>query len=131
MFASMLEIMRCWDEMFARMASSPRKGDALLPFWMFALGEGEFQPEELGELAREIGPEASEAYVTAAEILHERGKADGKAGLVLHLIRLKFGVVPGVVERQVMGSTVADLDVWAERVLNASRLEELPALNPR
>jgi hypothetical protein len=121
----MLDIMRCWDEMFARMAASPRKGDGLLPFWMFALGEGVFEPEELQELARSIGPEASEAYVRAAEILHERGKADGKAELIVHLVRLKFGVAPEVVQRQVESSTSEDLDRWAERVLRASGVEEL------
>ena len=69
--------------------------------------------------------------MTAAEILHDRGKADGKAELIFHLVRLKFGVVPEVVQRQVKGSTSEDLDLWAERVLKASEVEELPVFARR
>jgi hypothetical protein len=68
--------------------------------------------------------------MTAAEILQARslarGRAEGKAELILRLLQRKFGVVPEAIQQRVLMAASDELDVWADRILTASQLDELP-----
>ncbi|HTV20991.1 MAG TPA: DUF4351 domain-containing protein [Polyangiaceae bacterium] len=72
--------------------------------------------------------------MTAAEVLEAKGRAEGKvqgkiegkAELILRLVRLKFGEVPEAVRGRVVSAASEELDGWAERIITASTLDELP-----
>jgi hypothetical protein len=95
---------------------------------------GTVSPDWLqGFLAQEVGPEAEEAYMTAAEQLTreaaeralEKGRAEGRAELVLKQLMLKFGALSEEQTQRVRRASVEQLDRWAERVLNARSLAEV------
>jgi hypothetical protein len=54
-----------------------------------------------------------------------KGKAEGKAELVLKLLSLKFGDVSAETRQRVETASMDELDLWAERVLSAQRLEDV------
>jgi hypothetical protein len=63
--------------------------------------------------------------MTAAEILHAEGKVQGKAEVVLHQLRLKFGEVPEAVRQHIRNATSDELDRFAERIITAASLHEV------
>lgn len=54
----------------------------------------------------------------------EEGLAQGRAEVLLKLLRLKFGSLPESAEEKVRQASLEELDRWAERVLSAQSLEE-------
>jgi predicted transposase/invertase (TIGR01784 family) len=122
---ALMEVLRRWADILAEMGRHPDGLQALTAFWTYALLVGRMDRKELRELARSIGPIGSEAYMTAAEILHAEGKAEGKAEVVLHLLRLKFGEVPEAVRGRMMRADSDELDRFAASVLTAASLDEV------
>lgn len=59
----------------------------------------------------------------AAEQWKAEGKAEGKADLLLRLLRRRFGVVPESALERVLGAPDGDLDEWAENILDAPSLD--------
>ena len=55
----------------------------------------------------------------------ERGRAEGQAGIVLRLLELRFGPLPETARARVLGAPAAELEAWAEAVLEASSLDEV------
>jgi hypothetical protein len=54
-----------------------------------------------------------------------RGRRQGAQRLVLKQLGLRFGELPAAVVAQVEAAEVSELETWAERVLTASRLEDV------
>jgi hypothetical protein len=69
---ALMEVLRRWADILAEMGRRPDGLQALTAFWTYALLVGRMDLEELREQAQSIGPIGSEAYMTAAEILHRR-----------------------------------------------------------
>jgi hypothetical protein len=63
--------------------------------------------------------------MTAAEMLQAEGRAEGKAEVVLRLLRLKFGEVPEAVHQRVLSAASEELDLFADRVITVSSLDEV------
>jgi hypothetical protein len=90
-------------------------------------------PEDLRQLALQLGPAAQEAYMTAAQKLTEEsyargrseGKAEGKAELLIRQLGLKFGPLAQDVRERVLNAPSDLLDLWAERVITGSSLEDI------
>ena len=61
----------------------------------------------------------------------ERGKVEGKAEMLLTMLRQKFRGMSHVAEQQVRAASAAQLDAWAAAVLTATSLDELLAVAPR
>ncbi|QQP89192.1 Rpn family recombination-promoting nuclease/putative transposase [Skermanella sp. TT6] len=59
----------------------------------------------------------------AAEQWKAEGKAEGKADLLLRLLRRRFGDVPESTLERVLGAPDGDLDEWAENILDAPSLD--------
>jgi hypothetical protein len=91
-------------------------------------------------LERVAGPDAKETIVTAGERLIQkgvelgeargeaRGKQQGACGLLLRLLRKRFGRdVDSGVEQRLAAASADQIDTWAERVLSAQTLTELLA----
>ncbi|MCY3980274.1 MAG: Rpn family recombination-promoting nuclease/putative transposase [Alphaproteobacteria bacterium] len=55
----------------------------------------------------------------------ERGRVEGQAGIVLRLLELRFGPLPETARARVLGAPAAELEAWAEAVLEASSLDEV------
>ena len=55
----------------------------------------------------------------------EEGRAEGEANLLLKLLASRFGPLPAAVEARVRASSIADLEVFAERVLAAKCLDDV------
>jgi predicted transposase/invertase (TIGR01784 family) len=137
----LLDVLRRWVDVFAQVQRAPNGQEALVAFWEYALQVGDMRPKDLDDLAREIGPTASEAYVTAAEILQAEsmargiargreegkaeGRAEGKAEVILRQLRLRFGVVPEAVKQRILTAASDDLDIWADRIITAASVEEV------
>lgn len=54
-----------------------------------------------------------------------RGERNGARRLLLKQFRLRFSELPAAVVARVEAAEVPDLDVWGERVVTASRLEDI------
>ncbi len=57
----------------------------------------------------------------------ERGRREGQAGIVLRLLRRRFGGVPEAVRDRVRGASTVELETWADAVLEAATLDEVLA----
>jgi hypothetical protein len=96
-------------------------------------------PEALQALLeREIGPEAKDTIVTAGQQLIrqgieqgrqlgvEQGRQQGVQGLLLRLMRQRFGsLVDLQVEQRIATASVEQVEAWSLRVLSAASLAEL------
>ncbi len=55
----------------------------------------------------------------------DRCRRQGQASMLLQLLQTKFGLVDGSLEERVHGAQSGQLLEWANRVLNADRLEDV------
>ena len=87
------------------------------------------ETEELqGLLVREIGPEAKDAIMTAGQRLIEQGRQQGMQGVLLRLLRQRFGdAVNAQVEQHVAAASLEQVEAWTGRVLSAATLAEMIA----
>jgi hypothetical protein len=86
-------------------------------------------PQDLEGFVQQMGPKAVEAYMTGAQQLTARaraeGRAEGQVELLLKLLSHRFGELSPEVEERVRKASAKQLDVWAERVLSAASLQEV------
>ncbi len=54
-----------------------------------------------------------------------RGERNAERRVLLKLLRLRFGELPAAVVARIEAAEVPELDVWTERVITASRLEDV------
>ena len=66
-----------------------------------------------------------EAARQAYEQAYERGTTEGQRSLLLRLIVRRFGPQPAELAARVEAGSAADLERWAERVLEAASIEDL------
>ena len=96
-------------------------------------------------LVSELGPGGEEAFVTGAEQLREEGRMQGlerglergreegreegrragQARLLIKLLDLRFGAVAYGYAGRVHAADEAQVDQWAERVLDAADIDEV------
>jgi hypothetical protein len=60
-----------------------------------------------------------------ADQLIERGREEGQRTTLLKQLRSKFGKLPDAATARVNGAEVAELDLWLERILSASTLDDV------
>jgi hypothetical protein len=127
--ANLLDDLRRWIDVFGQVAQAPSGIEALSALLEYAFRVGDVLPEELRELALQLGPAAHEAYMTAAQRLtaeaEAKGRAEGKAELLLRQLGLRFGSLSEATRTRVLHAPPERLDVWAERVITAQNLEEV------
>ena len=90
-----------------------------------------------GLLPGDRGAEVEEAVMNWFEREVDRGRRDGERTgerrgernaerrVLLKLLRLRFGELPAAVIARVEAAEVPELDVWTERVVTASRLDDV------
>jgi hypothetical protein len=119
---------------------APAARDVLASALRYILETSRADPATLrGLLARQVGPEAAEEIMTTAEMLRRegeargkaQGRAEGKRGPLLLLLRQRFGRVPASAVARIDHADAAQLDLWFGRVLTASSIEAvLEAMQP-
>jgi hypothetical protein len=97
----------------------------------------------LHETVQRVAPEAEDAVMTLAEQLIQQGRTEGRAegrtegrtegraegraeatlGLLRRQLLIKFGMMPSRYESKLEAASEQQLDVWAERLLVADRIE--------
>lgn len=55
----------------------------------------------------------------------ERGRVEGERAVLERLLRRRFGQLPPVVAERLGRASAADLETWAENVLDAERLGDV------
>lgn len=96
--------------------------------WLMAL------PPHLEQSLRQritaIEGESHMQYVTSFERLAkeegvQQGVQQGRAGLLIHLLTHRFGPLPEDTHQRLEQATAEEIDVWADRVLEANSLDQV------
>jgi predicted transposase/invertase (TIGR01784 family) len=130
-----LTILGRWMDVVREVAQAPNGLAALAQVLCYILQVSEHveRAELHALLARELGPQAEEAIVTAGQLLIEEGRLQGRQEgrlrfqeLLLQSLRQQFGdQVDSTIERRVAEAPIEQLEAWSRRVLSASTLGEL------
>ncbi len=128
-----VSVLRPWMQTVVAVLTAPKGVEALSAIAGYIIEASEGRPEDIGAFFRELGPQAQEAYVTAAEKLTAQvrakalaqGRTEGQAALLLRQLGLRFGPLPEGAQAAIRGAGPAELDRLAERVLTASTLDEV------
>jgi hypothetical protein len=119
--------LRRWFDLCAAVLRAPDGAAAFLVLARYILATTETERNELWAFARELGPKAEEVLMTGEQILIAKGRAEGRAEgeaqMLLKLLGAKFGTIPDGVVARVQAATVAELDVWVDRILLAESLD--------
>jgi predicted transposase YdaD len=93
----------------------------------YILELGEFDPQGLLQaLGDRSGPEIKEAVMTAAEKLRKEGEVQGERRALLRQLRHRFASsLSPAIEDRVSRASEPELEVWLDRVLTATTLEEV------
>ncbi|HEX3478991.1 MAG TPA: Rpn family recombination-promoting nuclease/putative transposase [Kofleriaceae bacterium] len=119
-----------WMDVAREVAWAPHGLEALAQVMQYILEVNDHvEPEQLqGLLLREIGPEAKDAIMTAGQRLIEQGRQEGIQGVLLRLLRERFGdAVNAQVEQRIATASLEQVDAWTGRVLSAATLAEVIA----
>ena len=132
--ADLLQILGRWVDVMREVARAANGLDALARVVRYILEVNEHvRPEALQALLEsEIGPEAKDTIVTAAQRYIEQGRREGRqegeSAVLLRLVRQRFGdAVDDHVERRIATAPIEQLDTWTARILSAATLTELLA----
>ena len=92
--------------------------------------EKEMPKEEARRLlAEHLGPQGTEAIMTAGEKLVEQGRIEGRAetarSLVQRLLQRRFRTLPPSVVKRIEAADVDQLELCAERILDAESIEDV------
>jgi hypothetical protein len=87
-----------------------------------------------GLLPEDRGAEVEEAVMNWFEREMDRGRQDGRREgerhMLLKQLRLRFGELPATIVARVEAAEVPELEVWIERVMTASRIEDVLEPSP-
>jgi len=124
--ADLLQILGRWADVLREVFRAPNGLDALARVVRYILEINEHvRPEALQALLEsEIGPEAKDTIVTAAQ----RYRQEGESAMFLRLVRQRFGdAVDPQVERRIATASIDQLDTWTTRIFSVATLSELLA----
>lgn len=119
------DLMRAAD----RDSGLPRGHDAMRAIGYHALRVVEVPAHELHTTFERLLQRPEETIMSTAEKLRNegitKGRAEGKAETLLRLLRRRFGDVPPHVVARLHTTTLADLDRWTDRFLDAKTLDDV------
>ncbi len=110
-----------WNELLARQYRSPGGPEATATLFCYIHDVGDFATVQA--LAAKItDPDLREAVMTSAQQLRQEGSFEGRRGMLLKQLKLKFGPIDEATQARVAAADDATLDRYAERVLSAATL---------
>lgn len=119
-------------EVLRAVERTPTAAQDLYALFRYITKVSETSARDLGRVVDQLGPVAKEAAMTTAEQLRAageikgqaKGQIAGQAKTVLRQLAVRFGPLSDVVVERVEAGSPAELEVWTERVLTATSLEE-------
>jgi predicted transposase/invertase (TIGR01784 family) len=122
-----------WKDVIIEVFRAPNGSRALNVVWryIFAVNERTPKNEMVALLARAAPAEVKEDIVNVADQFREEGRQQGlQQGLqrgLLKQLRVRFGPLPEAAVARVNAGDLAELELWAERVLTAPTLADVLA----
>ena len=131
-----------WVDLVREVRRAPNGAAALAMIfrYIFVVNERFGADELVGLLGQAVGEEGKEEMASVAEQLREEGERrglvrgrvegrvegllEGQRKLLLKQLRARFGELTEAALARVNGADIAQLDIWAERVLSAPTLAE-------
>ncbi|WP_245721978.1 Rpn family recombination-promoting nuclease/putative transposase [Nocardia crassostreae] len=105
--------------------SAPGGIDTLECVATYIMKVGETPPADLKPLLDQLGPDAKEVIMTTAEQLRAEGEARGLAKSLLAILAARFGPVPTGIATTIHAASVAQLEEWTTRALEAESVDEV------
>jgi hypothetical protein len=116
-----------WKDLIADVLNERDGTRALTALFRYILQASPTVKREVlrGLLPGDRGVEVEEAVMNWHEQEVDLGERRGEGRVVLKLLRLRFGELPAAVVARIEAAEVPELDAWAERIITASRLEDV------
>jgi hypothetical protein len=116
-----------WKELIAAVLAEREGTRALTALFRYIVRTNPTVKGEVlrGLLSGDRGTEVEEAVMNWFETEVDRGERRGERRLLLKQLRLRFGELPAGVVARIEAAEAPELDVWAERIITASRLEDV------
>lgn len=118
-----------WREAFRAVAAAPNGLNAMLAVFRYLSRVSRSDQLQLETFARDIGPTAERATMTAAEEILERGREEGRQlerrDLLVKLITLRFGPPDSTTLDRLERATAEQLSRCAELVLDAATIDNV------
>lgn len=130
-------ILRPWAQALVGVLTAPNGREALQLVARYTAEVSDAEPELVFDFFAELGPEAKEMFMTTADRLREQGHsrgiaegrnlgiAEGQAALLARQLGRKFGPLSETIHQRLKSANLAELELWADRVLAASSLDEV------
>jgi hypothetical protein len=124
-----------WADVMREVWRAPNGAAALglVVRYIYEVG-GERPVRTLSKLAAgKVGEDVEKAFVSYAEQLRREGRREGRSKglregrgkMLLRLMNVRFGELPEAVVAQIKAAKSAQLDLWAERILDAATLDDV------
>lgn len=78
-----------------------------------------------GQLSAPVREDVMDLVEHFAQQKKEEGRVEGRRGLLVKLLTLKFGPPSAEVEARIAAASLEETDRWAERILTAAAIEEV------
>lgn len=134
--ADLLAELRSWGSVLREVRATPTGADDIVMLMVYIHLTADVELPVVGKVLRdEVGAEEDEAMSAAEKLLAQigpakwlqKGRAEGRAELVLRQLARRFGPLSADAEARVRAASVDELDRMGERVLDAASLEEVLA----
>lgn len=116
-------------DLFDAVRKSPDGRGALWTIFSYLSTISGADEDLVGVVARRLSAPVREDVMDLVEHFaqqkKEEGRAEGRRGLLLKQLTLKFGAPTAEVEARVAEASIEETDRWAERILTAGSLEEV------
>jgi hypothetical protein len=129
-----------WKGLIAAVLGEPEGTRALTALFRYIVQTNPAVKREVlrGLLPGDRGTQVEEAVMNWFETEVDRGRKDGRReGLregeqrvLLKQLRQRFGELPAVVVARVEAADLPELDAWTERIMTASRVEDVLGVSP-
>ena len=128
--ADLLEQLPRWKAQFHAVCESPSGLEAIELLLRYIMVGADVPHDDLVQFAdNHLGKDIKEVVMTLADRLREegreQGREQGRQELVLRLLAIRFGQLPDSVSLRVRSAVEDKLDLWAEKILTATSLDEV------
>jgi hypothetical protein len=127
---NLIDVLGRWADVVRDVIHAPNGLEALtLVMRYILLVNDHVEPAALQAfLDRVAGPDAKDTIMTAGQRLIQNGIQQGERGMLLRLLRKRFGNQVGAdTERRLETASADQIERWAERMLSATTLAEILA----
>jgi len=117
-----------WSDLLSavdRDEGPPLGREAVATIGWYCLHVTKIPAEDLHVTFERILKRPEETIMSTAEKLRREGRAEGSARLLVRLLTKRFGPLPTETAARIHSATIAELDRWGERLLDARTLAEV------